>query len=167
LPGALLRQAQANRGLTVISKIISGGQTGADRAALDAAIQLEFPAGGTCPAGRLAEDGPISEDYPLTEVSGGYRQRTKQNVLDADGTAIFYHSYLSGGTEETVLFCIKQHKPYKLIDISLVEPESAAELIISFASEFKVNVLNVAGPSASTCPSMYAYVKQVMCLVLK
>lgn len=153
--------------LSMISKIISGGQTGADRAALDAALKVGFPIGGSCPAGRLAEDGPISEAYSLTEISGGYRQRTKQNVLNADGTVIFYRDYMSGGTEATVLFCIKHQKPYKLIDISLMTPESAAKLVVSFCQEFSVGVLNVAGPRASSCPTMYDFVKQVLRLALQ
>ncbi len=95
----------------MLSKVISGGQTGADRAALDAALDLGFPIGGSCPVGRMAEDGPINDAYTLTEIGGGYRQRTKQNVIDSDGTAIFYESYLQGGTEATVLFCIRQGKP--------------------------------------------------------
>ncbi|WP_367114531.1 putative molybdenum carrier protein [Marinobacter sp.] len=81
--------------------------------------------GGSCPVGRRAEDGPVSSIYTLTEIRGGYRQRTKQKVVDSDGTAIFYESYVRGGTEATVLFCIRQGKPYKLIDIEVVEPDRA------------------------------------------
>ncbi|RFA30824.1 hypothetical protein CAI21_04815 [Alkalilimnicola ehrlichii] len=151
----------------MIAKIISGGQTGADRAALDAGLELTFPIGGSCPVGRMAEDGPISHVYPLTELGGGYRQRTKQNVVDADGSAIFYASYLGGGTETTVLFCIRQGKPYKLIDIALVEPGRAAELLLDFVRDFDVATLNVAGPRASACPAIYDYVKHVIRLVIQ
>ncbi|MGM0833508.1 MAG: YpsA SLOG family protein [Pseudomonadota bacterium] len=151
----------------MLTKIISGGQTGADRAALDAALTLDFPIGGTCPVGRMAEDGPISSIYLLEETGGGYRQRTKKNVQDADGTAIFYASYLQGGTEATALFCIQQSKPYKLIDIELIDPLHAAMLIADFVHDRHINVLNVAGPRASTCPVMYAYVKQTIELVIK
>lgn len=115
----------------------------------------------------MAEDGPISSRYPLTELSGGYRQRTKQNVIDADGTVIFYRSYLQGGTEATVLFCIKQKKPYKLIDIELVAPETATELLGDFICNFHIETLNVAGPRASTCPDIYNYVKQVITQVIQ
>jgi hypothetical protein len=151
----------------MLSKVISGGQTGADRAALDAALESSFPIGGSCPVGRVAEDGPIYDAYTLTEIGGGYRQRTKQNVIDSDGTAIFYESYVRGGTEATVLFCIRQSKPYKLIDIELVKPPRAAELLSEFVREFNVSVLNVAGPRSSSCPRIYDYVKQVVGLALQ
>jgi hypothetical protein len=151
----------------MLSMVISGGQTGADRAALDAGLEAAFPIGGSCPVGRMAEDGPISHTYTLTEIGGGYRQRTKQNVVDSDGTAIFYESYVRGGTEATVMFCIRQGKPYKLIDIEIVEPDRAAELIIDFVREFKVDILNVAGPRSSSCSKIYGYVKQVVSLVIQ
>tara|TARA_R110002111_G_scaffold259523_1_gene329646 strand:+ start:1241 stop:1705 length:465 start_codon:yes stop_codon:yes gene_type:complete len=151
----------------VLSKVISGGQTGADRAALDAALELDFPIGGSCPVGRMAEDGPINDEYTLTEIGGGYRQRTKQNVVDSDGTAIFYESYLRGGTEATVLFCIRQGKPYKLIDIAVVESQRATELLSGFVQEFNVSVLNVAGPRSSNCPAIYSYVKRAVGLVIQ
>ena len=150
----------------MLTKIISGGQTGADRAALDAGLEFDFPIGGSCPVGRMAEDGPISHVYTLTEIGGGYRQRTKKNVVDSGGTAIFYESYLRGGTEATVVFCIRQSKPYKLIDIELIEPARAAELLREFVQEFNVCVLNVAGPRSSNCPAIYNYVKQAVGLVL-
>lgn len=124
------------------------------RAALDAALQAAFPVGGSGPAGRLAEGGPISEAYPLTEISGGYRQSTKQNVLDSDGTAIFYESHVRGGTEATLVFCVRHRKPYKLIDIELIDPPLVAEVLRAFIREFDISVLNVVGPRASSCPAM-------------
>ncbi|MDC0663573.1 YpsA SLOG family protein [Marinobacter sp. SS21] len=151
----------------MLSKIISGGQTGADRAALDAALELAFPIGGSCPVGGMAEDGPINDGYTLTEIGGGYRQRTKQNIIDSDGTAIFYESYVGGGTETTVLFCIRQNKPYKLIDIALVEPLLAAELLGEFVRDFNVSVLNVAGPRSGNCPAIYDHVKRSVGLAIQ
>jgi len=150
----------------VISKIISGGQTGADRAALDAAIGASLPIGGSCPAGRKAEDGVISDCYGLQEISGGYRHRTRKNVIDSDGTAIFYNDFLSGGTELTLQFCIRLKKPYKLIDISLTDADKAAMLLVAFAGTFHIKTLNVAGPRASNCPVMYDYVKQAVAQTL-
>lgn len=150
----------------MLSKVISGGQTGADRAALDAGLEANFPIGGNCPAGRMAEDGPISSEYDLTEIEGGYRQRNKKNVADSDGTAIFYSSYLKGGTEVTALFCMNQKKPYKLIDIELIDAEKAAETLDRFITDFEIRVLNVAGPRASGCPEIYEYVKQAIGLAL-
>lgn len=151
----------------VLLTIISGGQTGADRAALDAGLESGFPIGGSCPAGRMAEDGPIDSAYSLTEMDGGYRQRNKQNVADADGTAIFYESNVSGGTQATMVFCIRQNKPYKLIDIEVVEPARAAKVLRNFLHEFNVSTLNVAGSRSSRCPGVYDYVKQVISLVIQ
>lgn len=150
----------------MLSKIISGGQTGADRAALDAGLELGFPIGGTCPVGRKAEDGPISSAYSLKEI-GGYRQRTRQNVIDSDGTVIFYESYVQSGTQTTLLFCIRQGKPYKLIDIEVVNTHTAADLVTNFVSEFDVNILNVAGPRLSGCPGIYDYVKETMAFAIQ
>jgi hypothetical protein len=113
-----------------LAKIISGGQTGTDRGTLDAAIACSFPCGGWCPPGRLAEDGRIPERYSLIEFKeGGYRQRTLRNVLESNGTAILYFSQIEGGIEETLRFCIEEHKPYKLIDAEEVSAERAASLL--------------------------------------
>ncbi len=150
----------------MITKVISGGQTGADRAALDAAIEVSVPIGGSCPAGKKAEDGEIPDFYGLQEISGGYRQRTRKNVADSDGTAIFYDAYLSGGTELTLQFCIRLNKPYKLIDSSLIDAEKAAAVLVEFIDKFQVTTLNVAGPRASNHPGMYGFVKQVICKAL-
>lgn len=142
----------------MLEKIVSGGQTGADRAALDAALEVGFPAGGWCPADRQAEDGPIDDRYPLKEINGGYQARTRRNVEVSDGTAIFYSSMLSGGTELTVVYCIQIGKPYKLIDIDLVTPEQASRLLSVFVWEQGIRTLNVAGPRHSGCPEVYAFV---------
>ncbi|UYF98876.1 putative molybdenum carrier protein [Halomonas sp. GD1P12] len=150
----------------MLQKIISGGQTGADRAALDAALAAGFPIGGACPVGRVAEDGPLDPVYTLDEIGGGYRQRTKRNVQDADGTAIFYSAYPRGGTEATVLFCIRQAKPYKLIDIDVVSTNVAAALLADFVREFDLAILNVAGPSASHCATIYDEVNRALGLLL-
>ncbi len=146
----------------MLSKIISGGQTGADRAALDAALAAGLSIGGSCPAGRTAEDGPIPIRYELKEIDGGYRQRTKRNVLDSDGTLILYESYLSGGTELTVQFCIRLKKPFKLIDIDTVDAEAASNLLISFTNAFDISILSVAGPRASGCQRIDGYVKEAV-----
>ncbi|WP_417517919.1 putative molybdenum carrier protein [Marinobacter sp.] len=146
----------------MITKVISGGQTGADRAALDAAIEASVPISGSCPAGKKAEDGETPDHYGLQEISGGYRQRTRKNVADSDGTAIFYDAFLSGGTELTLQFCIRLNKPYKLIDISLIDAEKAAAVLVEFTDKFNVTTLNVAGPRASNHPGIYGFVKQAI-----
>lgn len=150
----------------MLKEIVSGGQTGADRAALDAGLELAFPVGGFCPKGRVAEDGHIAGIYPLVEIDGGYRQRTRANVKASDGTVIFYESLVYGGTEQTLLFCIKAKKPYKLIDISLVGWEKAVVAIETFIDEFSIKILNVAGPRASGCLAVYDYVKTVIANVI-
>jgi hypothetical protein len=144
-------------------KIISGAQTGADRAALDAAIALGIETGGWCPRGRMAEDGVISDYYPVTELAkGGYSERTLQNVIDSDGTLIIYFGYLSGGTEQTLGFCIAQTKPYLLIDGEELSIQRASDRLVRFLKDKVISVLNVAGPRASGEPRVYDYAKGVI-----
>jgi hypothetical protein len=139
-------------------KIISGGQTGVDRAALDVALTHGIDSGGWCPAGRLDESGRIPDCYPLKELaSGGFTERTLQNVKDSDGTIIIYFRELSGGTEQTVKFCVEQGRPRELIDASNVSIEKAARWIADFLHENKIDILNVAGPRASEWPGGYDY----------
>jgi hypothetical protein len=146
----------------MLEKIISGGQTGADRAALDAGMEAGFPVGGYCPAGRVAEDGVIDSRYPLQELDGGYPERTRKNVRVSDGTVVFYDAVLSGGTEQTVIFCNDEHKPCKLIDLSLVDPEDASIIILQFISEYEIRTMNIAGPRQSGSRSVYSYVRNVI-----
>jgi len=128
-------------------KIISGAQTGVDRGALDAAQQSNVQCGGWVPEGRKAEDGVISKDYPVQVLVGaGYRQRTKKNVQDSDGTVIIYFGSLSGGTEQTLRFCLSEHKPYLLLDAHEVMPKLAAIRINEFLRNINGETLNFAGP---------------------
>lgn len=151
-----------------LAKIISGGQTGIDRGALDAAHACGFPCGGWCPPGRLAEDGQIPDHYPVIEIDAGrYRERTLRNVLESDGAVIIYFGRVEGGTEETLLFCIERHKPYKLIDADEVEPKRAAALIASFVQQYGIGVLNVAGPRQSKAPKAHGYASAVINLLLQ
>jgi hypothetical protein len=139
-------------------KIISGGQTGVDRAALDIAVKHGVESGGWCPTGRLDEFGRIPDCYPLKELeNGGFTERTLQNVKDSDGTLIIYPGKLSGGTEQTVKFCVEQQRPHELIDSCGVSIEKAAHLIADFVRENKIDILNVAGPRASEWPGGYDY----------
>jgi len=139
-------------------KIISGGQTGVDRAALDSALNRDVDCGGWCPEGREAEDGLISEKYRLTEVRGGrYVDRTLKNVLDSDGTVIIYFTACEGGTERTREFCIENNKPMQLIDATATNTLDAARVIFEFITRNHVNVLNVAGPRHSKQPQAYNY----------
>lgn len=146
-----------------LHRIVSGGQTGADRAALDAALEKGFPCGGWCPAGRLADDGPLPSIYPLSELSsGGYRQRTIRNVKDSDGTVLFFFGEPIGGTELTRKTCVRLEKPHHLVDASSVSPREAAAAILDFTNESAVGVLNVAGPSERRTPGIYLYVREVI-----
>jgi hypothetical protein len=139
-------------------KIISGGQTGVDRAALDAALRHGIESGGWCPTGRLDEFGRIPDRYPVKELeNGGFTERTLQNVKDSDGTVIIYPGKLSGGTEQTLHFCVEQRRPHELIDASNVSTEKAALLIADFVRENKIGILNGAGPRASEWPEGYDY----------
>src|SRR5262245_38660861 len=126
-------------------KIISGGQTGVDRAALDAALELGIPCGGNCPRGRLAADGTIPDRYPLTEIaSDDYSVRTKANVLDADGTLILnYGQSLTGGTAFTAEIASEFGKPLLIVDMN--NPRYASE-VVAWLHSNKIHTLNVAGP---------------------
>jgi hypothetical protein len=149
-------------------KIISGGQTGVDRAALDAAISHGIDCGGWCPEGRTAEDGTISLHYPVIELPGsGYSERTLRNVSDSDGTLIIYFDYPTGGTEQTLLFCIEAHKPYLLIDANELSPKRAALKTEDFVHKFAIQTLNVAGPRASGNPDAYNYALKVVSIFIQ
>jgi hypothetical protein len=162
-------------------RIISGGQTGVDRAALDVALKHGIDCGGWCSAGRLDEFGRIPDRYPVKELEQGNKEkrspdrpggletaapwqkhgisaeRTLANVRDSDGTIIIYSDRLRGGTEYTIE-CSKQlQRPYQMIDASKIPPEKTAELIAEFVRKHKINILNVAGPRQSEWPEGYEY----------
>ncbi len=144
-------------------KIVSGGQTGVDRAALDAALESNTECGGWCPNGRKAEDGKIPSHYPVNELkNAGYTKRTRQNVIDSDGTVIIYFATLSGGTEKTLLFCLKQKKPYLLIDATELPDKRSTKSIQDFVTNNAIKILNIAGPRASGEPLAYGYTLRVM-----
>jgi hypothetical protein len=149
-------------------KIISGGQTGVDRAALDVALKHGMECGGWCPAGRLDEFGRIPDHYPVQELrAGGFSERTLQNVKDSDGTVVIYADELAGGTEQTVRFCIELTRPYQLIDASELPAEDAANLIGDFVGKNRTGILNVAGPRHSEWPEGYDYASRVLTIFLK
>jgi hypothetical protein len=129
--------------------IVSGGQSGVDRGALDAALELGNPCGGWCPRGRQAEDGPIASRYPLHELDGGYAERTRRNVLESDGTLILHRGPLSEGTLYTLELCHELGKPVCLVDAETSSPETAATAARAFVDEQGIERLNVAGPRRS------------------
>jgi hypothetical protein len=144
-------------------RIVSGGQSGVDRGALDAALALSFPCGGWCPEGRLAEDGPIPERYPVVELAGaGYRARTRRNVLDSDATLIIAFGALTGGTLATLRDCRLLAKPHLVIDASATDPAAAAGKARSFVEANGIRVLNIAGPRESDRPGACNYAQAVI-----
>ena len=151
-----------------LEKIISGGQTGVDRAALDAALHHRFPCGGHCPKGRKAENGAIPGHYPLTEhASADYAKRTLANILHSDGTLIIYAQALKGGTALTADYCRRHARPLILIDAQRQHSEQAAGLALEFFRKFEVRCLNVAGPRHSQWPAGYDYTYRCMDRILK
>src|SRR6185437_7259862 len=140
-----------------------GGQTGVDRAALDVALKQGIEPGGWCPAGRLDEFGRIPDRYPVKELeSGGFTERTLQNVKDSDGTVIVYPGKLSGGTEQTLRFCVEQQRLHLLIDASKTQPNEGAKSIVNFVRKNNVEILNVAGPRQTEWPQGYDYVHRLL-----
>ena len=147
----------------LLSKIVSGGQTGADRAALDWAIGSGIPHGGWCPKGRKAEDGALDPRYNLTETpSEDYSQRTEWNVRDSDGTAVFsVHRELRGGSLLTVELAGRRNKPVIHL-CAQDEGTNPAQELRSFIEGFGISVLNVAGPRESDEPGVYRFVSHVL-----
>ena len=149
-------------------KIVSGAQTGVDRAALDAALRKNTPCGGWCPEGRKAEDGIIPELYPVKELTeGDYKDRTKKNVQDSGGTVIIYFGQPSGGTERTLKYCLAEKKPYLLLDAREVNAGRAAERIFEFLGVLPDATLNFAGPRASGEPAAYEYALEAVEIFLE
>lgn len=144
--------------------IVSGGQTGVDRAALDAAITLRMEHGGWCPRGRLAEDGPIPKRYELRETaSAEYPVRTEQNVIDSDGTLILYRNRLIGGTELTRRLAIKHEKPWRAVNIG---EDHDILSVRQWIAENSIAVMNVAGPRESSTPGIGRDACDFLCAVL-
>jgi len=165
----------------MITKIISGGQIGADRGGLDAAIHCDLPHGGWCPRGRKAEDGVIPVEYHLTEMSSAaYRPRTKTNVVDSDATVIFTYGPLSGGSLKTMTYAHHLEKPYHEVDLLRTEQKKAVIKIMRWlAGDEGLNdydayvaypplacILNVAGSRETHAPGIQAAVFRVMVDVL-
>ena len=149
-----------------VRRIVSGGQTGVDRGALDAAIALGIEHGGWCPQGRRAEDGTIPPQYDLKVTeSADYAVRTRQNVADSDGTLIFYRHSLTGGTRATHRYAVRSGRPYHLVgfdDSGLSATEEgrvdrrAIEAVAAWLLKNDLAVLNVAGPRESLQPGIAA-----------
>jgi Circularly permutated YpsA SLOG family len=145
------------------AKIVSGGQTGADRAALDWAIANGVEYGGWCPRGRKAEDGTIARRYRLSETpSDRYAQRTEWNVRDSDGTVILsLGDTLTGGSRRTAELAEQHGKPWLHVSRQS-NGGDAGERLGRFVADMHIRVLNVAGPRASTEPRIGEFVSEVL-----
>ena len=140
----------------MVNKIISGGQTGADQAALDVAIKLGISHGGWIPRGRKTENGVLDDKYQLKEMEAdNYNERTAQNVIDSDGTLIISHGKLTGGSDYTREIALRRNRPWLHIDLNKTIAFQAAKKIRSWIKEHKIEVLNIAGPRASKDPNIY------------
>ena len=144
----------------MIQKIVSGGQTGVDRAALDVARELGLACGGWCPKGRKAEDGTLPAHYPLIETpSEDYAQRTTWNVRDAEGTLVLTQGEPTGGTLQTIEDAAHLGKPCLIVD--LTKPQSVTS-VCAWVTEHRIRVLNVAGPRESKSPGIYAQARRFL-----
>jgi GAF domain-containing protein len=151
----------------VIKKIVSGGQTGVDRAALDVALMLGIPHGGWCPEGRLAEDGVIPPQYQLKETPSPLAEvRTEWNVRDSDGTLVLTKGEPSGGTAYTIEQAMKYGKPLFVGDLSQTPEEELIQQIGDWLSSHPLSTLNVAGPRESKAPGIYEATKRLLLSVL-
>jgi hypothetical protein len=131
-----------------LAKIISGGQTGVDRAALDVALELGIPCGGWCPQGRRAEDGVIPARYPVQENdSPRYPPRTAMNVREADGTLVLTRGTPDRGTALTIEIAKRQKKPALIVDLD--QADGVVQIRAWLQAE-QIKVLNVAGPRESS-----------------
>jgi hypothetical protein len=171
-------------------KVISGGQTGVDRGALDAALALQAECGGWCPEGRLAEDGTIPKRYPVMELANaGYAERTARNVADSDGTLVISNGVPLGGTGETVDRCIEMRKPHLIIDCARRSVQETIEVATEFVTNLSFRVaqttsslsdvrkspgeledpivLNVAGLRASQWPEGHKTAQRIVSGILR
>jgi hypothetical protein len=160
-------------------KILSGGQTGADRGGLDAAIDAGVPHCGWCPKGRRAEDGRIPDRYQLVETSSvGYLVRAERNVIESSCTVVFTYGRPTGGSKKTVSLAEKHCRPCLCVDLAAMDDLAAAEAVLAWLTDGGVSpptfsgsppwlVLNVAGSRESKAPGIQARVQRVVGLVLR
>jgi len=149
-------------------KIISGAQTGVDRAALDAALAIGLAYGGSVPKGRRAEDGTVPAKYDrLTELKAvSYKVRTEQNVIDSNATLIFSEGKPSGGTALTAEFAEKHKKPCHVVVFQRMNSGVIVENVVDWLNEIKPAVLNVAGSRESKNPGIYLKTYDILRMIL-
>jgi hypothetical protein len=143
--------------------ILSGGQTGVDRGALQAALDAGVPCGGWCPRGRRSEDGPIPARFPLRETeSAAYAERTRLNVRDSDGTLLLDFGKLRGGSALTAQTATDQRKPLLILEVGKRTPEEALDDVREFLLQHGVGALNVAGPRESEAPGAERWARELV-----
>ena len=143
-------------------RIISGGQTGVDRAALDVALEHNFPCGGWCPKGRRAEDGRLPTHYPVKETaSPDYEIRTELNVKEADGTLVLSWGKPADGTAFTIELARRCKSPCLVLDLERRDQQMPA-IIQNWIEKNKIRTLNVAGPKESKAPGIYKIARDVL-----
>jgi len=148
-----------------VKKIISGGQTGVDRAGLDFAIENQIPHGGYCPKGRKTEDGKIPNNYNLIETAtSNYKERTEENLIESDGTLIINKGKLNGGTLLTANLCKKHKKLLFIIDLDSITVETK-EKFKFWIKDNNIEILNIAGPRESKS-QLYLQVKDYLGVLL-
>ena len=146
-----------------IEKIISGGQTGADRSALDFAIDNNIPHGGWIPKGRITETGQLPDKYHLQEMATtSYDIRTEQNVIDSDGTVIISHGNLTGGSALTRTYTIKHHKPCLHLNMNNTTIAEAGGSLNNWIRKNNIEILNVAGSRVSKDDKIYQVTRDVL-----
>ena len=152
----------------MITKIISGGQTGADQAALDFAIKHGIPHGGWIPKGRKTEDGILPDKYKLDEMpTTSYPKRTEKNILDSDGTLIFSRGKLTGGSALTRKLAKQHERPWLHIDLDKVVATQAVQILAGWVGGHGIQIVNVAGPRASKDPGIHDFVVRILENALK
>jgi Circularly permutated YpsA SLOG family len=147
-----------------VQRIVSGGQTGADRAALDVGLALGLDVGGWVPLGRLAEDGTIPSNYPglIEAATNDPSLRTRLNVRDSDATLILSHGELAGGSKLTKEIAAELGKPWKHVDLASRTSDATIHEIQHWLAAVNPRVLNIAGPRASEDPDIYAAARVVL-----
>ena len=137
-------------------KLVTGGQTGVDRAMLDFCLDHGISCGGWCPENRKAEDGTIDLRYPVKELpKASYKKRTAANVKDSDATVIIYDNEMDGGTLKSFEFAQKEKKPFLLLDMSIMDPAQASCRLQNFLEKIQPEILNFSGPRHSEWPEGY------------
>jgi hypothetical protein len=149
----------------MVEKIVSDGQTGADRAALDVALELNIPCGGWCPRGWRAEDGRIDDRYPVQETpSSDDRVRTRFNVEESHRTLVITRGPVTGGMDLTINLARERGKPLLIIDLNQ-NPDPAT--VQKWLKGEGIRIINVAGPRESKMPGLHAHAVEFLRVVFK